>query len=388
MLDAVVLNRQYEVVGVVDDFSSFIWTERYYQYCDFEIETKATLHNLNLYKRGYYIHKSDSDRLMVIKSIEYNTSEETGRTLLISGKDISYYLHRRIIWETVVLDENTNDEDEETRAHAGFQDGIKKLLDQNVLAPTKASRKIPQFVYKASTDPNVTSVKFREETQLGWTDNLYDTIEDLCNEYYVGFKVIFNSSDQFEFSLYKGLDRSYGQRDNTVVAFSPSFGNLKSSKFLDTDEGYADSALVAGEKRTETKVVDDTTQSRDLQYTVEIDGPNSGLDRYEMYIDQTSLKMFIKDIEVPPEKYKTRLRANGERELKKVQTPQVIEAELDYNGQFKYGKDYFLGDIVEVEDDMERTTKVRIVEMVYCNDLSGEYINPAFIDISKETEDE
>lgn len=387
MLDAIVLNKNFEVVGIVDNFSSFIWTERYYQYGDFEIETTATRAHVNLYQKGYYIHRKDSEYLMVIDTIEYDASEEEGRTLRITGKDLSYLLHKRIIWETVVLDENTNDEDDETRAHASFQDGISKILNDNLINPAKTQRRISQFMFTPSSNTAITSLKFREETQLSWEDNLYDAVEDLCNDYFVGFKVIFRDDTLFEFTLYKGIDRTYDQTEHEVIAFSPGFGNLTSSSFLDTTVDYADSALVAGEKRTETKTVGDVTQSRDLQYTIEIDGPNSGIDRNEVYVNQTSLKMFIKDIEVPPEKYKNRLRQKGEEALKKTQTPTVIEAELDFNGQFKYGVDYNMGDIVEVEDDMGRTTKVRIIEVVYCADGTGEHINPAFIDISKETVD-
>lgn len=386
MLDAIVLDKKYEVVGVVDNFSSFIWTERYYRYGDFEIEVPATEHNLELYQKGYYIHKSDSDRIMLIDSIEYSTSEESGRTMLISGKDASYIMHKRVIWTTTVLNEYAEGEEDDTHNHIPVQTGIKQLLDDNLISPSKTQRKISGFVFKSNGNASVANVKFKHEIQLSWEDNLYDSIESICNDYHIGFKVEF-INDKLEFSLYKGLDRSYGQSDNLAVIFSPKFGNLVSSKYLDTDAEYANSGIVAGEKRTETKQVDGVTQSKDLQYTIELGDEFSGMNRSEVYVDQTSLKMYINDIEVPPEKYKNRLRQKGEEAIKKTQEPSVIEAELDYNGQFKYGIDYYLGDIVEVEDEMNRTTKVRIVEMVYCNDLSGERISPAFIDLSEENDD-
>lgn len=383
MQDVVVLNRQYEVIGVVDDYSSLIWTERYYQYSDFEIETAATNAHLAIYVKGNYIHKKDSDRLMIIESVEYNSSAEEGRQLLVSGKDLTYLLYRRYIWKDTVLNEYAKDEDEDTHVNIPLVNGITTILNENVVSPSKANRKIPEI--KIGTfDSSTSSILMKGEHQYSFNDNVYDVVEELTTLHHVGFAILFTADAVFTFTMYKGVDRSYEQTNNQVVVFSPDFGNIISSKKLDTFEDYANAALVAGEKRTESKTVDGTTQSRDLQYTVELEGSETGMDRFETYIDQTSLKMYINDIEVPPDKYKNRLKINGEEELAKKKQKSIIEAELDFNGQFKYGKDYFLGDIVEVEDDLQRSTKVRIVEVVYCHDLTGEHINPGFIDLSEE----
>lgn len=383
MQNVVVLNRKYEVIGIVDDYSSLIWTERYYQYSDFEIETSATKEHLEIYVRGNYIHKKDSDRLMIIDSIEYNSSAEEGRTLLVSGKDLTYLLFRRIIWKDTVLNEYGEDEDEETHVNIPLVEGIRTILNENVVSPSKANRKIPE-IQIGSFSSEVSSISMKGEHQYSFDDNVYDVTEELATLHHIGFAITFTSDGVFTFKLYRGVDRSYGQTSNQVVVFSPEFGNIISSKKFDTFENYANAALVAGEKRTESKVVDDVTQSRDIQYTVELEGSETGIDRFEVYIDQTSLKMYINDVEVPPDKYKNRLKINGEEELAKKKKQSVIEAELDYNGQFKYGKDYFLGDIVEVEDDLQRTTKVRIVEVVHCHDLTGDHVNPGFIDLSEE----
>lgn len=369
-----VLNRNFEVIGVADDFKSFIWTERCRSYSDFEIQTRATPERIEMYKPKNYIGLLGSDKLMIIDSVYYNSSFDEGDMLVISGKSLEYVLHKRIIWEDTVLEGN-------------FQNGIKKLLDENAISPSKTNRKLSRLRFKTSTDPKITSISFKEETQY-WCDNLYDVIEDLCEEYHVCFRVNLTSSNMFEFELYAGENRTYNQNENFAVVFSPEFGNLISSKYLETIENRKNSALVVGEKRTETLTINGISTSKDVQHTVEIDGSGTDMDREELYVNETNLSMYIKDIAVPTDKYIARLRSKGETALSKTVKDSTLEAEVVFDGQFKYGRDYFIGDILEIENALHNLMEVRITEVVHCHDQSGEYINPAFTPIDEENDED
>ena len=37
MVDVYVLNTDFQIVGVIDVYESFIWTDRFYSYGDFEL---------------------------------------------------------------------------------------------------------------------------------------------------------------------------------------------------------------------------------------------------------------------------------------------------------------------------------------------------------------
>lgn len=369
-----ILNRQFEVIGLADDFKSFIWTERCRSYSDFEIQTRATPERMEMYKPKNYISLEGSDKLMIIDSVYYDSSVTDGDNLIVSGKSLEYLIHKRIIWEDTVLEGN-------------FQNGIKKLLDENAISPSKSVRKLSRLRFKASTDSRVTSVSFKEETQY-WGDNLYDTIEELCEQYHLCFRVNWTPDDMFEFELYAGTNRTYDQSENFAVVFSPEFGNLISSKYLDTTVDKKTAALVVGEKRTETLEINDIETSKDVQHKVEIDGSATDMDREEMYVDQTSLSMYIKDIKVPEEKYIARLKSKGETALSQTDKEVTLEAEVVYDGQFKFGRDYFIGDILEIENGLNQMIQARITEVVHCHDQSGEYINPAFTPMSEEIDEE
>lgn len=369
-----VLNRDLEVVGICDRCESLIWTERYREASDFEIYCPATAELFDLYKKKNYLMADTSSKLMVIDTVNYNNTFEEGGNITVSGKSLEYLLHKRIIAQETVLEGNV-------------QNGVKKLLDENMISPENEARKIPNFKFEVSTDSRITALEFEEEVQY-WGENLYDTVCEICKMFDLGFEVYLDGDDMFVFRLYFGVDRTYDQTDNQVVIFSPKYGNLISSQYYTTSSEVKTSALVLGEARDIEQTFEDNdvevTRVVPTQYHVWIEGEATGLDREELYVDQTSLSMFVKDIQVPPDKYKNRLKQKGETALDDTKEQTTIEAEVDYFGQFKFGEDYYLGDVLEVENDLEMTMKVRITEIVRCTDLTGEHENPAFVPITEE----
>ena len=72
------------------------------------------------------------------------------------------------------------------------------------------------------------------EESHGWEDyterqftgkTVLDVLRDLCGSFAYGFRFAWTGSG-FEFQLYQGTDRSFGQTENTYVIFSPDFNNL------------------------------------------------------------------------------------------------------------------------------------------------------------------
>lgn len=370
-MDVNVLNRSFEVTGVVDAYTSLIWTERYNDASDFEIYCAATPDLMNLYKKKDYLIMKDSDKVMIIDTVNYKSSFEESGMITVSGKSLEYILHKRLIGVETVLEGNV-------------QNGILKLLNENAINPEVEARKIPDLQFIASTDTRITSLEFEEEVQY-WGENLYDTICEICKQFDIGFRVYMLPNDTFAFELYAGVDHTFSQTENSAVVFSPEFGNLVSSEYYTTSADVKTAALVLGEARDIEETFEhngvSTTKVVPTQYHVWIEGEATGLDREELFVDQTSLSMFVKDIQVPPDKYKNRLKQKGETDLDATKEDTVIEAEVDFYGQFQYGKDYKLGDILEVENELQMSMKVRITEFVRCHDTSGEHFNPAFTPI-------
>lgn len=332
------------MVSVVENFSSFVWTDRYYSAGDFELYAPPTIRVLTQYIPDYYIVRPDSEHVMIIDSVLLEEDDD-GYSYKISGESLESILKRRILWTDTTLSGN-------------FQDAIKTLLDGSIISPSIADRKIDNFVFVKSEDEVITSLTI-EEAEYSKDETIYDIIEKNCQEFEIGFKVTLTSDNKFAFTLYKGVDRSYDQTAVPYVIFSPAFDNLTSSSFLKSYTDYKNVALVTG---TST---DGEGESTDLSTVV---GEASGLDRRETHIDAGDVQGNT-----------SVLTKKGNEELAALKKTEAFEGEANVFNMFVYGKDFFIGDMVQLEDAFGNTGKSIVSEMVFSSDGEGEKFYPTFI---------
>lgn len=353
-MELLILNTKLESDSIIDECKSLIWTDRYSAYGDFEVYTSATVRILQQLKKGYYLWNRDSEHTMIVEGIEIQSNVEYGNDIVISGRSLESILTRRIVWKT-------------TNINGNLQNGIKKLLDDAVINPSDSSRRIGNFVFVASTDPAITSLTLKK--QIGMGDNLYDTIVDICNSKSIGFKVVLTSSGQFAFSLYAGSDRSYDQLANPYVVFSPNFENIINSNYLDSDKKLKTITLVAGEGEDEKRIARSVAVSS---------GAGVGLNRREMYTDVRYLRKESGDVVLTDAEYQEQLEQKGQEDLAENTTVQTFEGEADTTTMFVYGKDFFMGDIVQVANEYGIEAKSRITEFITSQDIDGIKSYPAF----------
>ena len=230
-MDITVLNTNLDAISIVDVYESFIWTDRYYEYGDFELFTSMTDTILSYIKQDYYLQNRESEHVMIIEMIRIGSDSENGNHITVTGRSLESILDRRIVWGQKTITGN-------------LQNGIHTLLNENVISPADSSRKIANFIFEASTDPAITSLKI-DAQYTG--DNLYDVINKICSERSIGFKVTLNDNKQFVFKLYAGIDRSYDQSVNPYVIFSPKFENIINSNYVESKSALKTVTLVGGE---------------------------------------------------------------------------------------------------------------------------------------------
>lgn len=332
------------MVSVVENFSSFVWTDRYYSAGDFELYVPPTIRVLTQYIPDYYIVRPDSEHVMIIDSVLLEEDDD-GYSYKISGESLESILKRRILWTDTTLSGN-------------FQDAIETLLNGSIISPSIADRKIDNFVFVKSEDEAIISLTI-EEAEYSKNETIYDIIEKNCQEFEIGFKVTLTSDNKFAFTLYKGVDRSYDQTAVPYVIFSPAFDNLTSSSFLKSYTDYKNVALVTG---TST---DGEGESTDLSTVV---GEASGLDRRETHIDAGDVQGNT-----------SVLTKKGNEELAALKKTEAFEGEANVFNMFVYGKDFFIGDMVQLEDAFGNTGKSIVSEMVFSSDGEGEKFYPTFI---------
>jgi len=344
----------------IDSFYSLIWTERYNQCGDFELELPASKEYIKLFRENYYLElvgDQESYMTMIIETIKIKTDVENGDKLIISGRSLESILERRIIWDQTILNGN-------------LQNQVQKLLNNAIIYPSDNSRKINNFIFQASTDPNITSLSIKTQYT---GDNLYDVICDICLSYDLGFKIILNNQNQFVFSLYKGIDRSYQQTNNPYVIFSPSYNNLMNTNFLQSGKLVKTIALILGEGQgAERKRTTATTSN----------GNETGLSRRELYVDARDISMTTEaGEEITEADYLKQLEQRGKEKLAECEYEKMFEGEAETNIMFKYGTDFNMGDILQVSNEYGLETKVRVLEYVRSQSEDGFNVYPTFSSI-------
>ena len=348
-MNILILDDKFDSIGPIDAFESFIWTDRYCGAGDFEVYTLVDLTMLDNAKQDYYIWTSESEHLMIIDEVIITSDVESGNHFTIRGESLEAILGRRIIWQQTILS-------------GSFQDGIQQLLNDNIINPTDPDRRMDNFIFEPSVDPAITSLTLAAQFT---GRNLYDVVKQLCDERGLGFKIVLNDNDQFVFSLYCGVDRSYAQENNPYVIFAPYFENIINSNYLETNRVLKTVALVAGEgegidRRTTTV------------------GGGNGLARRELYVDARDIQSRTDDGTLDDPSYYALLTQRGNERLNELRFVKTFEGDVDTTSMFVYGRDFFMGDIVQLANEWGIEASARIMEVIISHDRSGISIVPTF----------
>lgn len=346
------LNQEYEVHGIVEQYDSIIWTERFTKAGDFEVFLALSPEAIAAYQKDYYLWSSESEHVMIVEDLEIESKEEAPTMLKVTGRSLESILERRIVWGMLTLGGN-------------LQAAIKQLITSQIITATDPTRHIPGLVFEDSTDPAVTSLEIEAVQLIG--ENIYEVITSMTELFQIGFKITLTDSNQLVFKLYAGKDRSYDQVMNPRVIFSPSFDNLGSSKYLNSNRIYKETALIGGEGEGVDKKF----------FWVSRGGtPASGLARREIFVDSSVTSNI--DPPVSPAEYADIMRMEGSRALLEHDVVTAFDGEILSTNSFEYMKDFAMGDIVQLEDIYvpEANSKSRVVEFIRSDDTGGKKAYP------------
>ena len=171
------------------------------------------------------------------------------------------------------------------------------------------------------------------------------------------------ANGKYVFDLYKGTDRTYDQDEVAPVVFSPEYDNLLSSSYTYNMADYRNAALIGGEG------------SGTSQRTTSI-GSSAGLDRCEMYVDGSSVSSNGEIITV--DQYLAMLQEYGQTQLINTAYTENFSGNIDTNGLYVINEDFFLGDLVQIENEKGIQATPRIIEVIYAEDESGSSCVPTF----------
>lgn len=380
---AMILDKDFMQIDLIDEFESFYWIDRYSLCGNFEIVMPVLVKHLFSLRIDNYVAVKESDRLMVIESVILNEDPEQGDKLTISGRTLESFLSRRIVWGKAT-------------GSGPIQWIIQNLLNQNAISPTDSKRVIPGLVFKSNDSPDLAKEAEDEITILG--DNLYDIISELCESHNVGEKILLTEDNKLEYSLYLGTDRSWDQEATVPVVFSDSYENLLENNYIQTETEYISNALVRGDEddvsmevrrlneRTGLKrremFIDVGLQPEEEEYTVR----NPVVDENgNQQVDENGSPLYSESTErekIYDMAYYNSLLAEAKIEMAKHKVTEALDATVDITHQFVYERDYFLGDIVQVENKYGYKGRCRITEVMKSRDSDGPKLVPTFVMIN------
>ena len=349
-MDLFILDKDFNTIAVVDYFESVLWNDKYRECGEFEIYTTSDADIVGFISDGFYLWNKNSEHQMIIEQISLTSDSENGNKLIAKGRSLESILDRRILWDKKKMTGNV-------------QNGVKTLIEENFINPTIPERKIANIVFSESTDERITSLEFGDEVEFDAGEEIYDAIVSICETFNMGFKLVMDSEYNFVFSLYKGVDRSYKQDNNPYVTFSKKLENLIESDYAEDSHDYKNLALVIhengeGEPRSETQVT--VTEE-------------TGLYRREVFVTADNV-----DSSDPPETILAKMIQSGRNALEEAKISKVFNCQLDSEQTFEYGKDFYLGDIVQVVNEYGMEFRSRVIEYVTSYASDGINIYPSF----------
>lgn len=363
MIDYVeILDDSRSLLGIIDTAESIIWEADYYGAGKFEIYVQVNPHTVSLLEVGNYVARPDDVNVGIIESINITYSLESGRMISAKGRFAKSLLDRRVIYAL------TGDYGTSPRLSGLVETEVRTLVSRNIISSPIDVRNVP-FV-RLGAVKNIDKQIVDEDgnpTQLQTEfDNLLTYTDKLLKDYKLG---AFMSLDgvNFVYNIFEGVDRSVDNGNGlTPIVFSQDFDNLLSSDYKYETQAFKTTALIGGEGEGTERIF------------VTIGNGRSGLSRREMFVNASSQKRDYKDENDKDQtytyaEYTANLKSFARIEMDSHKLVQSFDGEVDIaNSGVVYGEDFWLGDIVTIQDTQLSLYKnARIVKVTEVQDSKG-----------------
>ena len=362
-------NADRDIIGIFDTAQSVIWHSVYYGVGDFEIYIQCTEDNIALINQAEYVTRPNNDEVGVIESISIAGNPQDGKMMTISGRFAKAILDRRLIYN---LSGNTN---KATILRGNVETNIRKVVSDNAIDCADTSRNIDiiQLGAVAGIDKkivNESGVAARKQVSYA---NLLSYTDSVLQEYGLGAKMTLSEEKKLLYKVYEGVDRSPDNPNGiSPIIFSQEYDNLTESNYsLDTSQ-EKNVALIGG-----------AGEGLNRFYTLL--GNASGLSRKEQWVDASSIEKEYEDSSGTQQsytdaEYTEMLKTKGKQDIIPLRVVEDFGGTIDVmNGNWVYGIDFSLGDIVTVQDnDIGKYINVRIVEVTEVQDENGYTIEAVY----------
>lgn len=352
------LDALYRPVGtVIDKWESFIWTERHRAMGDFQLDLLPTTANRSRFKPGVLLAMNESKRIMKVETVN-DGIDESGKALLkISGRSLELILDDRVAMGALT-DLTTTPKWTLTGLPAAIMRQI--FHDICVTGVLNTADIIAGVTEGSSLYPTDTIAEPSSSITVDLEPaSVYADIKAIGDQFDVGFRLIWDPNTYgLYFDVYTGIDRTTAQTSYTAVIFSPDLGNLQNTTELTTIAGSKNVAYVFSPVGVE------------VVYPTDVDPSISGFDRHVILVKADD----ITDTDAPTASAKMIQR--GQQALADARAFSGFDGEISQNSSYVYGKDYNLGDLVELRNTDGATDQMQVTEHIRVSDTQGERSYP------------
>ena len=338
---------------VLEDYESFIWTERFAVIGDFRLTLQSTFENRARLAAGTRLMHNESYRVMMVETVEDKTDKEGRSTLTVTGRSMETIFENRLARD-VLSDLTTNPK----WILVGYPADIARQMVADIcndgdLVPEDVVPfydESPGFTYPEDTiDEPSDIIEYEVAPQP-----LYTALKTLCDVYDMGFRVYDEGfQEPYTFGVYMGADRTTQQTDLPAVVFSPSLDNLQNTTEFTAVTNYKNVAYVISPVGSE------------IVYATDVDPSITGYARRVLYVQADDIQ------DVVPADATARMVQRGMEALAAARSFSGFDGELNQNAQYRYGVDYNLGDLVELQSNSGSVSVMQVTEQIFVSDKVG-----------------
>ncbi|MFJ8266813.1 siphovirus ReqiPepy6 Gp37-like family protein [Peribacillus asahii] len=236
---------------------------------------------------------------------------------------------------------------------------MKHYVNRNAVNPDNPTRIIPNLVIAPNQN--------RGDT-VSWSSRFKNLDEELAKISLLsglGWNISLDvENKKFVFDVSEGKSLVYTQAEHPPVIFSPEFNSLKDMSYTESSLNYKNMAYIAG-------------QGEGIERRVVSMGTETGLDRYELFVDARDVEemtdtettdaegnTITEQIPRPEADIIADLINRGDQKLNEHSAEVYLEGQILTKSPFKYEHDYDLGDITTLQNrEWGITLDARITEI-------------------------
>lgn len=373
----------FDKIDVIENYESLIWTERYYGDSEAQMICPIKSDLLEKLPVDIFWGIDDSEELLILDTINVENNR-----LVFNAISVLTWLNNRFIRYSKLHKKQTKRFKTLPPGQLVWQI-LYDMINPNssylnpdsigIAANFITKLPIPEislFEFDSSGEPIIIDVSYGP---------LYDAIKNIAMSYQIGMKIFLqtkvniNAETPLGFRSYKGLNKTRTQDPiiNPIVRFSQDLNSLENMRQILSKAIYK-TIVFSFAANLDLELSDfDFEVASGVAYLEETGDPNT----FTGFNCRAS-QVFSDTAEYPttpdaPTDDDTRVVFDALNSLAKSTLEQsilieAVDGDIVANNMFQYGRDYTLGDIVELEGIDGTISAIRVTEHIISEDSGGE----------------